>query len=86
MVCVLEDVVGLVVGWRLDGQQVKHGVEDVVLLEYLGQFTLGGRLLVRCGFVLAESVGGPYEEWYLILHLRRQAHGQAMHEHLVLAE
>ena len=45
MVCVLEDVVGLVIGWRLDGQQVKHGVEDVVLLEYLGQFTLGGRLL-----------------------------------------
>ena len=33
----LIDVKLFVVGWRLDREQVEHGVEDVMLLEYRGQ-------------------------------------------------
>ena len=39
-----KNIIGFVVGRRLDGQQVQHGVEDVMLLEYGRQFTLRGIL------------------------------------------
>ena len=73
-----EDVEVFVVGRRLYGQQVEHGVEDIVLLEHLGQFTVW---LIR-----PEMLRSPYQEGYLILFLGCQLHGQTVHEHLILAE
>ena len=35
-----KNIVGFVVGRRLDGQQIEHRVEDVMLLEYGRQFSL----------------------------------------------
>ena len=35
-----KNIISFVVGRRLDGQQVQHGVEDVMLLEHGRQFTL----------------------------------------------
>lgn len=39
-----KNIVGFVVGRRLDGQQIEHRVEDVMLLEHGWQFTLRGIL------------------------------------------
>ena len=71
-----KDIVGFVVGRRLDGQQIEHRVEDVMLLEHLGQVSL----------VVSESVRGPYQERYLVLHLWCQFHRYSVHKHVVLAE
>ena len=41
MSLLFKDVVRLVVGGRLDGQQVEYGMEDVMLVEDSGQRVVG---------------------------------------------
>ena len=71
-----EDVAVGVVGGRLDGEEVEHGVERVVLVDDVREVAAKP----------AKARREPYEERDLVLHLGRHAHRDAVHEEPVFAQ
>ena len=51
-----ENIVVSVIGRRIDGQQVEHGMEDVMLLKHHGELACRGILPAGDWFVVSEVI------------------------------